>query len=186
MTSPNWTTDEFFYDAEGDFWRLGIGAAVPGDSTIEIPIPQPVLEAVYGSDAADRIVSVETEMTLITFNPPLLVDNQVFFGMMLKPINNPASAVGAQIEIPETGVLNIGQRIGDTGTITMQRSVSAQTARIRLVRDLGGNLIVVYVNDEQVGSPLNFSGQNNPVIPVLYVHAGGVIVHVDRWRVTLR
>ncbi|MFN8563454.1 MAG: hypothetical protein U0703_17975 [Anaerolineae bacterium] len=186
MTAPNWTTDEFFYDDEGNFWRLGIGAAVPGDSTIEIPIPQPMLEAIYGSDAADRIVSVETEMTLITFNPPLLVDNQVFFGMMLKPINNPASAVGAQIEIPETGVLNIGQRIGDTVTITMQRSVSAQTARIRLVRDLSGNLIVVYVNDEQVGSPLNFSGQNNPVIPVLYVHAGGVIVHVDHWRVTLR
>jgi hypothetical protein len=42
------------------------------------------------------------------------------------------------------------------------------------------------VNDEQVGPPLDFAGHDNPVIPVLYVHAGGVIVHVDRWKVTLR
>ncbi|MCC6805225.1 MAG: hypothetical protein IT319_20265, partial [Anaerolineae bacterium] len=186
MNAPGWSADEFSFDTEDGYWRLGTGAAVPGGTVIEIPIPQPVLEAMYGNNAADRIVSVEAELELVTFNPPLLIDNLVFFGMMLKPINNPSRAVGAQVQIPEAGVLNIGQRIGDSVTISMQRSVGSQIARIRLVRDLNGNLIVVYVNDEQVGPPLQFAGRDNPVIPVLYVHAGGVIVHVNRWRVTLQ
>ena len=49
-------------------------------------------------------------MELITFNPPLLIDNQVFFGMMLQPVNDPARSVGAQIQVPEAGVFNLGQR----------------------------------------------------------------------------
>jgi hypothetical protein len=186
VSAPTWwSSDEFSHSDEGDYWRLGTGSPISGDSVIEIPIPQPMLEALYGNNAADRIQSVEAEMELITFNPPLLIDNQVFFGLMLKPINNPARAVGAQVQIPEAGILNIGQRIGDTVTITMQRSVGAQVARIRLVRDLNGNALAVFVNDEQIGPPLDFAGSNNPVVPVLYVHAGGVIVHVNRWEITL-
>ncbi len=186
LSTPAWTADVFSHGEDGDYWRLGTGATIPNGTVIEIPIPQDVLEAVYGNDAANRIQSVEADLELVTFNPPLLIDNQVFFGMMLQPVGDRSGAVGAQIQVTQAGVFNIGQRLGDTVTISMQRSVGAQVARIRLVRDFAGNALAVYVNDEQVGEPLDFSGTNNPVIPVLYVHEGGVIIHVNRWQVTLR
>ena len=145
-----------------------------------------MLETIYGNFAADRIQSVEADLELATFNPPLLIDNQVYFGLMLQPVNDLSNPVGAQIQEAQAGVFNIGQRVGSTVTVTMQRSVGAQVARIRLERDLAGNALAVYVNNEQVGPPLTFAGTNNPVLPIIYVRAGGVVVHVTRWQITLR
>jgi hypothetical protein len=186
LQSPDWSSEQFSPGEDGDYWRLGTGESIPGGTVINITIPQQVLETIYGNFAADRIQSVEADLELATFNPPLLIDNQVYFGLMLEPVNDPNNPVGAQIQVAEPGVFNIGQRVGSTVTITMQRSQSDQTARIRLERDLNGNALAVYVNNQQVGPPLDFAGTNNPVIPVLYVRAGGVVVHVTRWQITLR
>jgi hypothetical protein len=185
QTAPPWTGDEFLHGEDGDYWRLGTGSTVPGGSFIEIAIPPDMLEAAYGNDAADRIQSIEADMELITFNPPLLIDRQVYFGLMLQPVNDPGRAVGAQVQVEQPGVFSIGQRLGGTVTITMQRSVGAQIARVRLQRDLTRNVMIVFVNDEPVGPPLEFQGDGNPVMPVLYVREGGVIVHITRWQVTL-
>ncbi len=185
LQSPDWTPDQFSIDETGA-WRLGVGSAVPNGTVISITIPQTVLDTIYGSDAAARIISVDAEMELVTFNPPLLIDNQVFFGMMLQPVNDPARSVGAQIQVPEAGVFNLGQRIGSTVTITSQRGVGAQIARIRLVRDLTKNTLTMFVNNDQVGSAVNFPGSDSPVVPVLYVREGGVIVHVNHWSINLR
>ena len=184
---PNWTSEEFSPVEEGDGnWRLGTGSAVDGAETIEIALPVQALEAVYGEDAADRITSIEAELELITFNPPLLIDNQVYFGMALRPANRVTPEVGAQIEVPQAGVFNIAQRVGDEVNVAMQRSVSPQIARIRLERDVTNNAIAVYVNGDRIGTSVNFPGENNPVIPVIYVRAGGVIVHVNQWQIILR
>ena len=183
---PTWRTDAFLPGQEGDYWRLGIGSEVPDASVIEIALQPPLLESVYGADAASRIISLDAELELITFNPPLLIDNQVYFGMMLEPVDDPAQAVGAQIQVPEAGVFNIGQRTGNNVTTNMQRAVGAQIARIRLVRDLSASTIAVFVNNEQVGTTLDFVSAETQVMPVLYIREGGVIVHVNSWRLTLR
>ncbi len=183
---PTWRTDAFVSGQDGDYWRLGIGSEVPDASVIEIALPPPLLESIYGADAASRIISIDAELELITFNPPLLIDNQVYFGLMLEPVSDPTQAVGAQIQVPEAGVFNIGQRTGSNVTTNMQRSVGAQVARIRLVRDLSANTIAVFVNNEQVGTTLSFVSGETQVMPVLYIREGGVIVHVNSWRLTLR
>ncbi|HVU12814.1 MAG TPA: hypothetical protein VHD90_16160 [Phototrophicaceae bacterium] len=186
LTSPAWTSDQFSHGEDGDYWRLGIGSAVQGGTVINIAIPQDTLDALYGNDAADRIESMSADLELATFNPPLLIDNQVYFGMMLQPINQPDRPVGAQIQVAQPGLFNIGQRVGSTVTISMQRSVGTPVAHIRLERDLLNNELAIYVNNEQVGASIPFAGTNNPVLPVLYVREGGVIVHVTNWQITLK
>ena len=73
------------------YWRLGTGENIPGGTVINIAIPQQILETMYGNFAADRIQSIEADLELATFNPPLLIDNQVYFGMMLQPVNDPSN-----------------------------------------------------------------------------------------------
>ena len=125
-----------------------------------------MLEALYGNNAADRITSVEADMELVTFNPPLLIDNQVYFGLMLQPVNDPDAGRSARrFRWQQAGVFNIGQRVGSTVTITMQRSVGAQVAQIRLERDLRNNALAVYVNNEQVGPAARLRGKQQPGHP---------------------
>ena len=83
-------------------------------------------------------------------------------------------------------MFNIGQRVGDNVTMMMQRSFGAQVARMRLVRDPSNDTLVLFVNDDQVGTSVDFVDDETPVIPMLYVRAGGVIIHVHRWQVILR
>jgi hypothetical protein len=185
--SATWDAEQFSPIPDNDgSWRLGTGAAVPGENVIEIALPPDVLEAVYGENAAERIQSVEVELELITFNPPLLIDDQVFFGAALEPVNGAGDETGVQINVEEAGVFNIGRRVGDDVTLMMQRSVGAQIARIRLVRDPSNDTLVLFVNDSQVGTAIDFVDEDTPVSPVIYVRAGGVIVYVHRWQVILR
>ncbi|MEP7290946.1 MAG: hypothetical protein ABI835_04140 [Chloroflexota bacterium] len=186
--APPWSADQFSLveDSENGSWRLGTGSTVQGATTIEIAIPPQILAAVYGENAAERIQSVEAELELITFNPPLLIDNQVYFGMALQPVSAPAQATGAQIEVAQAGVFNIAQRAGEMVTVAMQRSVEPQIARIRLERDLANDALVVFVNNERIGTGIAFVGDDTSVIPVIYVRAGGVIVHVNQWQIILR
>lgn len=185
--AATWEADQFspIPDNAGS-WRLGTGAAIPGENVIEIVLLPEVLEAVYGENAAKRIQSVEVEMELMTFNPPLLIDDQVYFGAALAPVNSAGDKTGVQINVAEAGVFNIGQRVGDRVAMVMQRAVGAQVARIRLVRDPSNNTLVLFVNDSQVGTSIDFVDSDTAVSPVIYVRAGGVIVYVHRWQVILR
>ena len=61
------------------FLHVAAGLDRPTQGTIHlaginIAIPQQVLETMYGNFAADRIQSIEADLELATFNPPLLID----------------------------------------------------------------------------------------------------------------
>jgi hypothetical protein len=181
--NPAWSGGLFTLGQEGTYWRLGTGAPSDND-VLTIAVPPSVLEARYGNDAAERILRVEAEMELVTWNPPLVIDNEVYFGLVLIPMTDLNRRIGAQVQLVEDGILNYGQRVGDTVTISAQQSVSVEVARIRLEYDRNARLLAVYINNEQVGAPIPLSSE--AVIPALYVKEGGVIVHVTRWFVTLR
>jgi hypothetical protein len=46
--------------------------------------------------------------------------------------------------------------------------------------------VLLYLNDEQIGTAIEFIPPDAAVLPVLFVKDGGVIVSVVNWRVTLR
>jgi len=58
--------------------------------------------------------------------------------------------------------------------------------RVRLDRSLNDGTVTVYLNNQPLGAPIPFVGADVPVMPLLYVHDGGVIVHVNSWSITLR
>lgn len=183
VENPAWTAEELTLNTESDpFYRFGVGTGTGGE--IALRIPPELLDRRFGGNAPQRVQRVEVEMELVTFNPPLAIDDQVYFGAYLEPVNNPAQRAGVEIRWAQAGVFNIGQRIGDQVTISAQRSVNEEIATIRLERNFSANTLTVYVNGGQVGLPIPFEG-GDAVVPVIYVRRGGVIVHVNRWQVVV-
>jgi hypothetical protein len=188
LTETPWTGDQFNQNVQEAYWRMGIGEG-DGPGAIFISIPPELLEARYGSAAASRIRRAEATLTLITFNPALLTQgegDQVFFGAMMQSVENPAQAVGLQVQVAQPGVINVGQRNGETVNIISQRSVNGYIVRVRLERNEDNGDISVFFNEEQLGQPMDFTAPEAPIIPVLFVKNGGAIVHVTDWTVTLR
>jgi hypothetical protein len=182
IAQPPWDSDQFSPSSDGDAWRLGVGSESGGD-TIFITLPPDILELFFGNNAATRISRVEATLTLTTFNPPLVIDKEVYFGLLLQSVDDPANAAGLKIELAQPGVINLIQQDGaETHTIS-QRSVGAVVARVRLERTEGGQIVILF-NDEQMGQPVQLDGTG--VIPVLFVKDGGVIVSVTDWSITLR
>jgi hypothetical protein len=139
----------------------------------------------FGADAPARVVRTQAELQLVTYNPPLLVDNDVYFGLLLQSVNNPARTAGLQVELAETGVIRLSQREGDTVTAVSQRTQGGALS-VRLERDLDAGTVRVFVNGQPLGGPIPFVAGDEPIVPLLYVHDGGVIAYVADWSVTLR
>jgi len=185
VSAVTWTPEVFSRGIDGDFWRLGVGAAEQG-SDILIGLPPTTLEGRFGENAGGRVLRMVADLELVTFNPPLVIDQQVYFGLMLSPPDAPADGIGVQISLVDQGVFNIGQRRNGTAVVNVQRSVGAPIARIRIERDFASGLVAMYVNDEQIGTPIRLENADAVLQPTVFIRRGGVIVHVNRWQVTLR
>ena len=167
------------------YWRLG--STDPSDSdVISIALPADLMETYYGNNAASRIRRMDVELTLTTFNPNMLDASQVYFGALLQNSGDATQTAGAQIELARQGVLRFSQRAGETVTSFSVSSVSVYVVRIRLERNPANGAITVYVNGEQLGTPIDFANPDTNLLPVLYVKSGGVIVSVTKWTVSLR
>jgi hypothetical protein len=184
---PFWEDDYFSFQIENDesFWRLGSGA-LAGDGIVVIQPSGAMLNARYGNEAAGRIVRVEATLVLVTYNPPLVVDEEVYFGVLMQQGENPSDVVGLELNLIENGVLNLGQRIGGAVDVVGQRAYTiGNPLRVRLERNLANETVTLYVENTPVGQPIPFESDEALVFPALYVHQGGVIVHVTEWTITL-
>lgn len=184
--APVWNTEQFLPGQDGEAWRLGVGSFVDSGSDIQITPSADLLESAFGNNAASRIVQTEAELSLVVHNPPLLAEDAVYFGLMLQSADDPAVSAGVQVNLTEPGRIRLSQRSGETLETFSQRSDNATNLRLRLERDLDLGVVRVFVNNQQLGNAIRFPASETTVIPVLYVHDGGVIVHVHRWLVTLR
>lgn len=186
LDAPSWNEEAFSAASDNSFWRLGMGMPSGEGDQIIIAFDPDSLEVVYGNNAAARIARMETDLSLVTYNPPLLIDNNVYFGVLLVNANNPANSAGLQIEVMQPGVIKLSQRSDDALITISQRSDSAAGMRVRLDRSLTDGTVTVYLNNQPLGAPIPFVGADVPVMPMIYVHDGGVIVHVNSWSITLR
>jgi len=185
VEDPGWSAEAFAPAAEPGVWELGSGLGSGGDVLRVAPSAQ-AFEARYGGAAATRVVRAQTELVLQSFNPPLLVDDSVFFGMLLQHAEDPAQAVGIQINLVEPDVIRLSLVSGDEITPVSQRARDSRPLRIRIDRNLANQAVQVLVNDQPFGPQVPFVDAETPVLPVLYVHDGGVIVYVTAWEVRLQ
>src|SRR5690606_18476567 len=183
QSEPLWDSEQFAPSEEG-VWRLGVGSLTEG-GTIFITPPLDVFESAYGNDPANRITVAEAELSLIVYNPPLPAEDAGYFGLLLQSADDPTLNAGVQVNLVNLSSIRLSQRVGDSLETISQRSDDARNLRVRLERNVEAETITVYVDNQQLGIPIPFEG-DEPVIPVLYVRRGGVIVHVLNWSVTLR
>lgn len=181
-----WTDSQFSLSTEGPFWRLGEGISTTDDADIRVVPSQAELDARYGNAASGRIVRAEADLSLITFNPPLIIDQAVYFGAGFQVGQDEETFVGLHIQVIQPGIINLALRRGDDLTVISQRSDTASRARIRLERDPAANTVTVFYNNDAIGAPMTLPAGASHVLPVIYVRNGGVIVHVLEWSVTLR
>jgi serine/threonine protein kinase len=179
-----WDEEQFARDGEGEFWRLGTGSFME-EGTITIAPEAALLDRAYGNSAASRIVRTEAELSLVTWNPPLLAEDAVYFGVLLQSADDPNLSAGLQVNLVDLGIIRLSAREGETVTQRNERSDPAANLRIRLERNLDTQTVTVYVNNQQLGIPISFPAGDGAVVPVLFVHSGGVIVHVHSWSLTL-
>jgi serine/threonine protein kinase len=171
---------------EGTYWRLGSDTPDQDAPMLLLALPAELLESYYGNNAASRIRRMEVEMTLTTFNPTLIEANEVYFGALLQAAQNPIQSAGLNIRLIQTGVLNVGQREGDTVTGLSNQPASIYVARIRLERDPNTGTITTFYNGEQLGTPLQLLNGDTALLPALFVRRGDVVVSITEWTITLR
>ncbi len=166
-------------------WRLGEGGAGGGGELLTVAPTAAILDQRYGADAAARVVRTQANLELITYNPPLIVDQDVYFGLLLMSVDNPALTAGLQINLVAPDIIQLSQREGDRVTPISQRTRGTALA-VRLERDLDAEVVRVFVNGQPLGGSIPFVDGREPVVPLLYIHDGGVIAHVEDWSLTLR
>ncbi|MFZ4828950.1 MAG: hypothetical protein ACOYLB_16495, partial [Phototrophicaceae bacterium] len=189
LTPPFWDVNRFI--PEGTGWRFGMGAT--SDQAIyALAIPPDVLASYYGETATTRLDALEITTALTTFNPTLLATDEVFYGILLAPLDeagmvNLAQAVGIQINVIDAGIVNIAQRNGEDLTVISQRSIGAVITRLRLdVIDESG-AIRAQLNGAPIGADMSpIYGDSRPIVPVIYVKDGGVILNISEWRMSFR
>ena len=179
-----WDEENFAPDDEDDFWRLGTGAFTEG-GTIYIAPDAALLDRSYGNNASSRVVRAEAELSLVTWNPPLLAEDAVYFGLLLQSADDPEVSAGVQVNLFDIGFIRLSAVEGETVTPRSERSNTATNLRIRLERNLEEQTVTAYVDNQQLSIPIAFPAGDDPVIPVLFVRNGGVIVHVHSWTVSL-
>ncbi len=184
LNSP-WTEDEFSPSEDPTVWRLGRGTALDAN-ILSIALDADTLESQYGANSAGRIIRMEAELSLVTFNPPLLIDDEVFFGVELRSQDDADINAGLQINLVEQGVINIAQIANTQLTGVSQQGNSATNLSFRLERNLNTGAVTTYLNDRQIGEEIPFVGMDALIQPILFVKDGGVIIHVLQWSVTLR
>ncbi|MBC7814899.1 MAG: hypothetical protein H7175_27325, partial [Burkholderiales bacterium] len=104
-----WSAEQFSQGQDGEFWRLGVGQGDGG--LIVIAPPADFLETQFGNNAATRISRIQVTMALTTFNPALDAD-EIYFGALFQSVEDPAITAGLQVQVPQPGVINLGQRSG--------------------------------------------------------------------------
>ena len=177
-----WSPEVFYQQDEA--WRLGVGTETD-DDVLFIRLPEDLLDMAYGNNPATRITRVEAELTLLTFNPAVVTNEDVFFGLLLESADD-GNNVGIQVQAANSTAVNLGQVTNNEVDYLSQRAVNAVIARLRIDRDLETGAVIVFFNDAQIGTAMDFVDPETPVLPVLFVKDGGVILGVSNWRVTLR
>lgn len=178
-----WPAEVFAPDAADGTWKLGRSGVGDG-SRIEVGFSPEMLDAAYGNRAASRIRRMEVTLVLSDYNPPLLLEDAVWFGAILQAAGDPDAAAGVRLRLVQPGVINLSRHRGAELRAIGQRTLNAVVAQLRLERDVDTGTVRVFFNDEALGEPVPMlPGQ--ALQPLLYVRGGGVIVSVTAWQLTL-
>src|SRR5690606_26718281 len=133
------------------------------------------------------ITSISADISLLTFNPSLLNDEQdgVFFSLSMESATD-GNNIGLQVNALNNTSISIFDLQNGALTPFRTRSVGTVVARMRIDRSIETGDVLLFFNDEQIRSASEFLEPSAQVLPMITVRDGGVIVRITDWRVTLR
>ncbi|MCB9438281.1 MAG: hypothetical protein H6673_14995 [Anaerolineales bacterium] len=168
--NPAW-----FVPGAGGPWQLGASKSVAGDAPIIVKMSPSFLEALYATDAAQRLLAVEAEMQLTVYDEAD-IPSGVFFGLGLENENGRRTA--AEFRLERTTALTWG--INENGTYRERSSVPGGDLRvtIRMERTADGQL-TLFANNSLLGQSDALYTTGTRLVPVLYTSGGGVFVVVS-------
>ncbi len=180
-SDPFWNDSRF--SLQDGSWRLGIDSQTRGETLFFYP-PAELLNQQFGNDAPRRISRIEANLTLRSFNPAVVSDEEVYFGILFQSTSS-ADNAGIKILAVQANAINLALYENSETDFISQRSVNALIARLRLDRDPTNGRVTAFFNDSQIGEPMRAIAANDAVVPVIFVKDGGVTVGVTAWQITL-
>ncbi|MDQ7034056.1 MAG: hypothetical protein Q9P01_04255 [Anaerolineae bacterium] len=110
-----------------------------------------------------------------------------FYGIGFESVAD-GNNVGIQIEVVNDNVINLMAVNNNSTTFLRQLSISSiyDIVRLRIDRDLVTGNVLLFLNDVQVGTAIEFIAPDAAVLPMLFVKDGGVVVSVVNWWIILR
>ena len=181
LSDPFWNEDRFSLQDES--WRLGTDSQTSGETIFFFP-PAELLNQQFGNDAPRRISRIEATLTLRSFNPAVVSDDDVYFGILFQSTSSGDNA-GIKIRAVGANVINLALYENSETDFVSQRSVNVMIARLRLDRDPTSGSVTAFFNDSQIGAPMRSIALDEAVAPVIFVKDGGVTVGVTAWQITL-
>ena len=180
-SDPFWNDSRF--SLQDGSWRLGVDSQTRGETLFFYP-PAELLNQQFGNDAPRRISRIEANLTLRSFNPAVVSDEEVYFGILFQSTSS-ADNAGIKILAVQANAINLALYENSETDFISQRSVNALIARLRLDRDPTSGRVTAFFNDSQIGEPMRAIAANDAVVPVIFVKDGGVTVGVTAWQITL-
>ncbi|NDJ84829.1 MAG: hypothetical protein GYB66_02995 [Chloroflexi bacterium] len=162
----------WFGPGAGGLWQLGTSQSTAGDGPIVVKMPPSFLETLYGTRAAERLISVEAVMELTVGED----QPNVFFGLGLE--NEAGRRVAAEIRVPRQNIISWG--INEGGNFSEVTSFASDTYRVdvRITRNTDGTLSL-FVDNQQLGQSAARYGDGIALTPVLYTSGDGVFVVIS-------
>lgn len=159
----------------GGSWVLGVAEPDAGDNLLRVVLPADLLAQLFGPEAATRLRRLEATLTLRQYDPALIAENMVYFGLGLQGADE--SRVAVQVQLIRVDAINVGARVGDEFRARSTVPVGEGRVRLALERYDDGT-VGLYLGDTPLGAPRFLTAPNAPVMPFLFVQQGGVVVSV--------
>lgn len=171
----SWPADIF---GPGDLvggWRLGIAEVDTGEDVAMVLFDGDLLSQLFGAEAGSRLRRVEVTLGLREYAPALVPEGRVYFGLGLQAENQ--NQVAVQVQLVRGDAINVGARVGDEFRAQSTLPVNDVRVDLALVRHDDGTVDLLF-EGQPIGTPRFLAAPGAPVLPLLFVQAGGVVVSV--------
>lgn len=159
----------------GGGWVLGVSETSPDDNLLQVVLPADLLSQFFGPDAGVRLRRIEVTLTLREYDPALVEDGLVYFGLGLQGADE--SRVAAQAQLVRADAINVGARVGNEFRARTTVPINNASVKVALERYDDGT-VGLFMDDTSLGAPRFLTAPNAPVVPFLFVQEGGVVVTV--------
>ena len=156
-------------------WQLGLREQGIGEDVLRVVLPEDLLSQIFGEDAAIRLRRVQVTLRLREYEPALVSEGRVYFGLGLQGADE--SRVAVQVQMVREDAINVGARVGDQFRARSTLPVNEVRVELALVRYDDGTVDLLF-EGQPIDSPRFLTAPNAPVMPFLFVQQGGVVIAV--------